>query len=72
MINEKHGEGTLSTKIGVDKSAENTTQLLPNLSSKPKTLGLSKKSLWVSLVRFPTRDWLESDEQKRINLSFSH
>ena len=48
----KHGQGTLSTKMGADKSAENT----PNA---PKRFGpicllvwdFPKKALWVSVVR---------------------
>ena len=55
-MNGKHGQGTHFTKMGADKSAENTPNapkfICPNCLPKPKSLGVSKKSsLWVSVVR---------------------
>ena len=41
--NGKHGQGTQSIKMGADKSAENTPNVLkficPNCLPKPKSLG---------------------------------
>ena len=53
----KHGQGTHSTKMGADKSAENTSNA-PKISGllcqpEPKRLGFSKKALWVSVLRSP-------------------
>ena len=43
MVNGKHGQGTQSTKMGADKSAENITTaprfICPNCLPKPKSLG---------------------------------
>ena len=50
----KHGQGTHSTKMDADKSAENTQNapkiLGPICLLKPKSFEFSKKSLWVSVV----------------------
>ena len=56
MINGKHGQGTNSTKMGADKSAENTPNapkfLGPICLPNPKSLRFwIKRSLWVSVVR---------------------
>ena len=54
---ENMDKGTHSTKMGADKSAENTPNAPkifgPICLPKPKSLGFSKKksSLWVSVVR---------------------
>ena len=46
---KKHGQGTHSSKIGADKSAENTPNAAklfgPICLPKPKSLGFSKKAL---------------------------
>ena len=42
MINGTHGQGTHSTKMGADKSAENTTNA-PNLSAQAQKFGISMK-----------------------------
>ena len=47
--NGKHGQGTLSTKMGVDKPAENTQNapkcICPNRLPKPKSLGFRWKKV---------------------------
>ena len=41
LINEKHGQGTYSTKMGADKSAE--IPQMPNLSAQAQKFGISMK-----------------------------
>ena len=47
MINGKHGQGTDSTKMGADKSAENNPNapkfICPNCLPKSKSLGFWQK-----------------------------
>ena len=49
LINEKHGQGTHSTEMGVDKSVENTPNapvfICSNCQPKPP-----KKHYWASVV----------------------
>ena len=43
MINGKHGQGTHSTKMGADKSAETPKIYLPKLSDQAKKFGIMMK-----------------------------
>ena len=40
---EKHGQGTLSTKMGADKLAENTPNVLKFVCPSPKVWDFQKK-----------------------------
>ena len=43
MINGKHGQGTHSTKMGANKSAETPKIYLPKLSDQAKKFGIMMK-----------------------------
>ena len=54
LINGKHGQGTHSSTMGVDKLAESTPNapkcICPNCLPKPKSLGFDEKWLhWASV-----------------------
>ena len=52
MINGKHGQGTHSTKMGVDKSAKNTPNAPKLNSPSPIVWYFDEKRLhWASVVR---------------------
>ena len=58
MINEKHGQGTHSTKIGADRLTENTKDApeFMEFIPSPKVLDFNEKRLhWASVVRAPTQ-----------------
>jgi hypothetical protein len=56
-MNEKHGQGTYSTKMGADKLAENTpnvSKYLPKLSAQAQKFWISMKKGFIELgVRSP-------------------
>ena len=54
MINEKHGHGTHSTKMGADKLAENT----PNVPKKI-SLGVRSESKLDALKKFVSKLYTE-------------
>ena len=69
MITEKHIQGTHSTKIGADKSAENAPNdpklIYPNCLPKPKNLEFR----WKKKASFSVRSLCQ---QQNIDVSLSH
>jgi hypothetical protein len=76
LINEKHGQGTHSTKMGADKSAK-ISQMSPNLSAQivcpsPKDRDFDEKRLhWAFVARVGQHFYTMILREKKRVLNFS-